>query len=310
MKATLVGQLPAGNEWLYEIKWDGYRALAAKRGHSVRLLSLKNKNLSNDFPAVMEAVRGVAADTVLIDGEIVAVDKRGCPSFQMLQNRASLGRDWQIVYYAFDLLELEGEDWKPRALTERKERLQQVLSGSEVRYNAELPGSPEAVVRTVRQAGLEGVIAKRRDSIYRASTRSNTWLKLKLEQSQEFVIGGYNPDSGSFQSILVGYYERDKLMFAGKVRQGFNPALRSTLLNKLKPLLTSRCPFHNLPTSKKSHFGEGITADDMNKLRWLKPKLVAQVRFTEWTSYGLLRHATFAGLRDDKEPAEVTREQI
>jgi bifunctional non-homologous end joining protein LigD len=113
MKATLVGQLPAGNEWLYEIKWDGYRALAAKRGHSVRLLSLKNKNLSNNFPAVMEAVRGVVADTVLIDGEIVAVDKRGCPSFQMLQNRASLRRDWQIVYYAFDLLELEGEGYNP-----------------------------------------------------------------------------------------------------------------------------------------------------------------------------------------------------
>ena len=182
MKATLVGQLPAGNEWLYEIKWDGYRALAAKRGNSVRLLSLKNKNLSNDFPAVMEAVRGVAAETVLIDGEIVAVDKRGCPSFQMLQNRASLGRDWQIVYYAFDLLELEGEDWKARPLTERKGRLQQLLSGSEVRYNAELLGSPEAVVRTVRQAGLEGVIAKRRDSIYRASTRSKAWLKLKLDK--------------------------------------------------------------------------------------------------------------------------------
>jgi bifunctional non-homologous end joining protein LigD len=187
--------------------------------------------------------------------------------------------------------------------------LQQVISGSEIRYNAELPGSVAAVVRTVKEAGLEGVIAKRRDSIYRANTRSNTWLKLKLEQSQEFVIGGYNPDSGSFQSILVGYYERDKLMFAGKVRQGFNPALRSTLLNKLKPLLTGRCPFCNLPTSKKSHFGEGITADDMNKRRWLKPKLVAQVRFTEWTSYGLLRHATFVGLRADKEPAEVTREQ-
>jgi bifunctional non-homologous end joining protein LigD len=249
MKATLVGQLPADDEWLYEIKWDGYRALAAKHGHSVRLLSLKNKNLSGDFPAVVEAVRGVAADTVLIDGEIVAIDKHGHPSFQMLQNRALHGRDWQIVYYAFDLLELEGEDWKARALIERKERLQQLLSGSEVRYNAELPGSAEDVVRIVRKAGLEGVIAKRRDSVYRASTRTNNWLKLKLEQSQEFLIGGHNPDAGSFQSILVGYYEREKLMFSGKVRQGFNPALRSTLFNKLKTLLTSRCPFHNLPTS-------------------------------------------------------------
>jgi bifunctional non-homologous end joining protein LigD len=310
MKATLVDQLPSGDEWLYEVKWDGYRALAAKHGDSVRLLSLKNKNLSSDFPTVVDAVRGVVADAVLVDGEIVAIDKRGCPSFQMLQNRASLGRNWQIVYYAFDLLELEGKNWKTRPLTERKERLKQVLSGSEVRYNAELPGSAEAVVRTVRQAGLEGIIAKRRNSIYRASIRSNNWLKLKLEQSQECVIGGYHPASGSFQSILAGFYEVGKLMFAGKVRQGFNPASRAALLAKMKPLLTSRCPFRDLPTSKKSHFGEGITADDMKKLRWLKPRLVAQVRFTEWTSYGLLRHATFGGLRDDKESSEVTRDQI
>jgi bifunctional non-homologous end joining protein LigD len=150
MKATLVSQLPAGDEWLYEIKWDGYRALAAKHGHSVRLLSLKNKNLSSDFPAIVEAVRDLTADVVLLDGEIVAIDKRGRPSFQMLQNRASLGRNWQIVYYAFDLLELEGKDWKTRPLTERKEQLQQVVSASQVRYNAELPGSAEAVMRTVR----------------------------------------------------------------------------------------------------------------------------------------------------------------
>jgi bifunctional non-homologous end joining protein LigD len=288
----------------------GWLPCTSRKARSFRPATFpQEKNLSSDFPAIVEAVRDLTADVVLIDGEIVAVDKRGRPSFQMLQNRASLGRNWQIVYYAFDLLELEGKDWKTRPLTERKERLQQVVFASQVRYNAELPGSAEAVMRTVRQAGLEGVIAKRRNSIYRASTRSNNWLKLKLEQSQEFVIGGYNPDSGSFQSILVGYYEADKLMFAGKVRQGFNPALRTTLLNKLKPLLTSRCSFHNLPTSKKGHFGEGITADDMKRLLWLKPKLVAQVRFTEWTSYGLLRHATFVGLRPDKEPDEVTREQ-
>jgi bifunctional non-homologous end joining protein LigD len=132
MKAALVDRLPTGAEWLYEVKWDGYRALAAKHGDSVRLLSLKNKNLTTDFPAVVEAVRGVVADTLLIDGEIVAIDRHGCPSFQMLQHRASLGRNWQIVYYAFDLLELEGEDLKVRPLTERKKRLQQVISGSEI----------------------------------------------------------------------------------------------------------------------------------------------------------------------------------
>ena len=310
MKATSVQELPTGNEWLYEIKWDGYRALAAKHGDSVRLLSLKNKDLSRDFPAVVDAVHGVAAVAALIDGEIVAIDKRGCPSFQMLQNRAALGQDWQIVYYAFDLLELDGEDLKNRPLIERKARLQQVLSGSEVRYNAALPGSPETVVHTVSEAGLEGVIAKRRDSIYRGRTRSIDWLKLKLEQSQEFVIGGYNPTPGSVQSLLVGYYETGKLMFAGKVRQGLDRASRAALLNTMDPLVTARCPFRNVPTSQKSHFGEGITAEDMKKLRWLKPKLIAQVRFTEWTSYGLLRHATFVALRDDKDPAEITREHL
>jgi bifunctional non-homologous end joining protein LigD len=167
--------------------------ISRKARHFVRLLSLRNKNLSSDFPAIVEAVRGVVADTVLIDGEIVAVDRRGCPSFQMLQNRASLGRDWQIVYYAFDLLELDGKDWKTRPLTERKERLQQVLSGSEVRYNAELPGSPEAVVRTVREAGLEDVIAKRRDSIYRASTRTNNWVKLSWTNRRSLSLGATIP---------------------------------------------------------------------------------------------------------------------
>ena len=133
-------------------------------------------------------------------------------------------------------------------------------------------------------------------------------MKLKLNKEQEFVIGGYKPDAGSFQSILVGYYEAKRLIFAGKVRQGFNPVGRARLLKEMKPLLTDKCPFSNLPTSRKSHFGEGISVDEMVDLCWLKPKLVAQVSFTEWTNYGLLRHATFEGLRDDKAPRQIVRE--
>ena len=131
---------------------------------------------------------------------------------------------------------------------------------------------------------------------------------MKLNKGQEFVIGGYKPDVGSFQSILVGYYDAKRLIFAGKVRQGFNPRGRAKLLKTMQPLLIERCPFANLPSSRKSHFGEGITADEMLNLCWLKPKLVGQVSFTEWTDYGLLRHATFEGLRDDKEPRAVVRE--
>jgi bifunctional non-homologous end joining protein LigD len=177
-----------------------------------------------------------------------------------------------------------------------------------VRYNANLSGSPEDIIQTIKAAGLEGVIGKKRDSLYRAGTRVTTWLKFKINKAQEFVIGGYKPDAGTFQSILVGYYDGKKLLFAGKVRQGFNPYARAKLLEAVRPRLTSKCPFDNLPTSRTSHFGEGITTEEMKELCWVKPKLVAQISFTEWTNYGLLRHATFEGLRDDKEPRAVVRE--
>ncbi|MFL6499394.1 MAG: non-homologous end-joining DNA ligase [Candidatus Udaeobacter sp.] len=308
MKATAVTDLPKGDEWIYEVKWDGYRALGLKHGQNARLLSLKDKDLTSDFPAAAEAVGSIGADTATIDGEIVAIDSKGCPSFQALQNRASLGKEWQVVYYAFDLLNFEGEDWTKKPLHERKEKLRAILEGSDVRYNANLSGSPEAILRTIESAGLEGIVAKKRDSFYRAGTRVTTWLKYKINKAQEFVIGGYKPDAASFQSILVGYYEAKQLLFAGKVRQGFNPYVRAKLYEAMRPCLTSKCPFANLPSSRTSHFGEGITTEEMKELCWLKPKLVAQISFTEWTNYGLLRHATFEGLRDDKEAHSVVRE--
>jgi bifunctional non-homologous end joining protein LigD len=312
MKATAVTELPEEGDWIYEVKWDGYRALSLKHGDDVRLLSLKEKNLTSDFPEVAAAMRSMAAHTAMVDGEIVAVDAQGRPSFQVLQNRKTLGRGWTVVYYAFDLVSLEGEDLQQLPLHDRKARLKALIAktGSPIlRYSAELSGTRSAVIRTVAAAGLEGVIAKQRDSLYRAGARVTTWLKFKLNKAQEFVIGGYKPDAGSFQSILVGYHDAKKLIFAGKVRQGFNPVGRARLLKEMKPFLAGECPFANLPTSRKSHFGEGITIGEMSELCWLKPKLVAQVSFTEWTNYGLLRHATFEGLREDKAPREVIRER-
>ncbi len=310
MKATLVQTLPGGPEWIYEVKWDGYRALGVKGGDQVRLLSLKNKDLTADFPSVAEAVQSVRANTALLDGEIVALNERGVPSFQALQNRASLSNDWTITYYAFDLLNLEGEDLRKLPLEQRKARLQEILEGSAVRFSANMPGKPAEIVEVVKRAGLEGIIAKQKDSTYIGGTRSRAWQKFKLAQSQEFVIGGYNPEGKTFSSLLVGYYEGESLMFAGKVRQGLNPPLRNSLRKEFTPLEIIECPFANLPTSKTGHFGEGITESDMIKLRWMRPKLVAQVSFTEWTSYGLLRHATFLGLREDKDPKEVVRESV
>jgi bifunctional non-homologous end joining protein LigD len=309
MKATPVEKLPEGDDWIYEVKWDGYRVIAIKDDDDVQLRSLKDRSLNSDFATVRDAIAGVSAETAVLDGEVVAVNAQGKPSFQMLQNRATAGRAWQIVYYAFDLLHLDGRELRNEPLESRKTELKRVIENSGVLYSAELDGAPEAIVESIKAAGLEGVIAKRRDSIYQPRGRTTAWLKLRLGFAQEFVIGGYNPNADAFQSLLVGYYERGKLMFGGKVRQGFNPASRKALMKQLAPLEVARCPFANLPSSKKSHFGEGVTADDMKKLKWLKPKLVAQVRFSEWTNYGLLRHATFLGLRDDKDAEEVRRER-
>ena len=173
-------------------------------------------------------------DTAVIDGEVVAVDSKGCPSFQALQNRATTRREWQILYYAFDLLNLRGEDWTRKPLHERKAKLRDILNGSHVRFNGDLDGEPK--IQTIEKAGLEGVIAKKRDSVYRAGTRVDSWLKFKVDKGQEFVIAGYKPDAGSFQPILAGYYESKTLLFAGKVRQGFNPAGRRRLLEAMSPL--------------------------------------------------------------------------
>jgi bifunctional non-homologous end joining protein LigD len=167
-----------------------------------------------------------------------------------------------------------------------------------------------AVMNAVREHNLEGVIAKRKDSIYQSGRRSLAWQKLPLKPKQEFVIGGYRPEGGNLELILVGHYEKGTLLFAGKVRQALNPRKRKDLLTILKPLATPQCPFANLPSSGTGHWGEGVTAEDMGNYVWVKPQLVAQVKFTEWTTGGVLRHAEFGGLRDEKTPDEVIREDL
>ena len=182
------------------------------------------------------------------------------------------------------------------------------MRGSDVDFSDELPGTPDLIVRAVAQVGLEGVVAKRRDSRYEPGKRSGVWQKFKVQHRQEFVIGGFKPESGSFQSIVVGYYENNRLRFAGRVRAGFTPAQRASLVERLKPLRVERCPFADLPTGKTGHWGEGVTEEDMKILKWVRPRLVAEIAFIEWTRDGHLRHSAFVGLRDDKKANEVVRE--
>ena len=304
MAARIVQQLPEGPEWLYEVKFDGYRALVIKEGAKARIRSRNDKDLTGAYPGIHAAALRLHADTAIVDGEVVALDAGGRPSFQALQHR-SAHPGHTIVFYAFDLLHLDGADLTGRPLEQRRAALPGVVRGSGILLSEELPGEAANVIQAVRELGLEGVVAKRRDSCYTAGERSGAWLKLKLDRQQEFVIGGFRPGPHGIDALLVGHYEGTDLRFAGKVRAGFTPYVRRDVFAELEPLQTERCPFGDLPNSRASHWGGGVTAEQMKDMRWVRPALVAQIRFVEWTADGHLRHAAFIGLRTDKGADEV-----
>ena len=303
--AVSAGTLPDGAAWSYEVKWDGYRAQAIKQGSVVSLASRNLKNITRQFPDVARAASGLRAQSAVVDGEIVALDEQGRPSFQALHHAATEGLS--IVYYAFDLLHVNGRDLIREPLDERRAALREVVEGSDVLLSEALPGSAAQIAEAVRGLGLGSVIAKRRQSTYTPGRRSDSWVKVRFAQHQELVIGGYKPSADTFDSLIVGYYEGRRLMCAAKIRNGFTPRLRAQVFERLRPLRVSRCPFANLPSTRSGHWGEGITADEMTLLQWVRPTQVAEVSFAEWTRDGSLRHASFMALRDDKNARDVVR---
>jgi len=309
MAALAVKKLPEGDEWLYELKWDGYRAVLIKDGEEVQIRSRNDKDLTAMYPGIATAGRRQKIKQIVLDGELVALGEDGRPSFQALQHRSSHQKH-QIVFYAFDVLYAGGQDLTGQPLEVRRARLPALVSTDAVlRLSQDLPGSAADIVKALRAAGVEGVIAKRRDSTYQPGERSNDWVKLKLERQQEFVIGGYRPDGATgLDALLVGYYQGKELRFAGKVRAGLVPHVRREVLGKLKPLQVRDCPFANLPDTDVGRWGGGITTDQMREMHWTKPQLVAQIRFVEWTGENRLRHAAFLGLRPDKSPRDVRQE--
>jgi len=309
MAAQLVDRLPDGPEWGFELKLDGYRALIIKDGAKIQIRSRNDKDLARMYPSLTKAAAKVHAEQAVIDGEVIALDENGRPSFQALQHRTSRPKH-QIVFYAFDLLHLNGEDRMSKPLMERRAPLAEVLASSGLLLSQELHGSAADVVRSVKELGLEGVIAKKCDSLYVPGERSSDWVKLKLESQQEFVIGGYRPGGTGIDALLVGYYEGKALRFAGKVRAGFVPNTRRQVFEKLQPLKTARCPFSDLPVESSSRWGGGITAEEMKEMTWTRPQAVAQIQFVEWTGEGRLRLAKFLGLRLDKAARDVRRESV
>jgi DNA ligase D-like protein (predicted ligase) len=304
MLATLVDQPFSDPNWIYETKFDGVRALAFRDGRGVRLLSRNQKLLNRAYPELIAPLASQPSKNYVIDGEIVAF-KNGVSSFSLLQRRMQVRdpqqarkRGVQVFYCVFDLLLLDGEDLRTRPLLERKRALK---AGFRLRPPLRFVGhrtrDGEAFFQEACKEGLEGLIAKRADSAY-VSKRSRDWLKFKCSAEQELVILGYTDPKGErvgFGALLLGYYERGHLKYAGKVGTGFDTAILLKLSRELAYLHTGRSP---------------VTATrNLKGVHWVRPKLVAQVAFTEWTRDGKLRHPRFLGLRSDKAARGVVRER-
>jgi DNA ligase D-like protein (predicted ligase) len=309
MQCLAVAKLPEGLDWEYEIKFDGYRALGIKSSGRVRLMSRNGNDFSARYPSVTRALPKLPEDTV-VDGEIVALDETGRPSFNVLQNYNHA--DTPLQFYVFDLLHLAGKNLRDRALDERRELLRARVMPRmpvEILFSETLEATTGQVVAAVKKQGLEGVIAKRRASVYEPGRRSGAWVKMRINKGQELVIGGYVPTAKNFDSLIVGYYEGDDLIYVARVRNGFVPPLRAKVFERFHNLEIKTCPFSNLPQRDKGRWGQGLTADKMAECRWLRPQLVAQIEYADWTDVNHLRHSKFIALRDDKLAKDVRRER-
>lgn len=300
--------LPEGTNCGYELKLDGYRALAIKTDGKVHLRSRNNKDFNTRFPAVQKALAPLPDETV-IDGEVVALDDSGRPSFHALQNYGS--SKVPIFYYVFDVLILAGRNVMAEQLSVRRDLLRgHILSKlrEPIRQCPELNASLAHVIAAVRAQGLEGLVAKRLDSPYEPGQRSGAWRKMRIDQRQEFVIGGYTPSPKNFDFLIFGYYDGDRLLYVARTRNGFTPSSREQLYRRFRSLEIAECPFANLPEPKSGSWGQGLTAGKMKDCRWLKPLLVGQLEYLEWTPDNHLRHSRFIALSEDKNAREVRRE--
>jgi bifunctional non-homologous end joining protein LigD len=295
--ATLVDEVPTGSSWIHEYKYDGYRLLLAIGEDVATAWTRNGKDWSDKFKALVKAAAKLPADC-LIDGEAVALDDEGRPSFQLLQSTLKEQRGANLVFYAFDLLVDRGEDIKKLANMERKERLAALLDGvsSPILYGDHILGRGQEMLAAVCKQGGEGILSKRADAPYKGK-RTRNWLKIKCIQRQEFVIVGWSESEKrrGFRSLLLALKERGKLIYAGKVGTGFNGVLIEELMERMEPLETDKAPVE-------------VPRADRKGAHWIQPELVAEIAFSEFTDDGILRHPSFVGLREDKPVADVVRE--
>jgi bifunctional non-homologous end joining protein LigD len=307
MLATLAGQPPRGAEWLFEVKWDGVRAITFIDREEIRITSRSGIRCERQYPELAVIHHQIAAREAVLDGEIAVLDETGVSRFHLIQPRISnadpnsiahLARSRPVVYFVFDLLYLDGYDLRGAPLSLRRELLEKVIASRGVlRVSEVFPDAGAQMLEAARETGLEGIVAKHASSVYE-SRRSREWLKIKIVGEQEFAIGGFTAPQGGrdhFGALVLGVYDDGALRWAGNVGTGFDQKLLASLHARLLPLVTKTCPFAERPKPDK-----GIT--------WVKPELVCQVKYANWTPDNRLRAPVFLGLRDDKEPREAVRE--
>jgi bifunctional non-homologous end joining protein LigD len=309
MLATLVDTPPSQPGWSFEVKWDGYRAIARCDKQDVHLLSRNNKSFDDKFYPIREALAALKLGAVL-DGEITVLKPDGSSSFGALQNWRSEA-DGELIYYVFDLLWIDDRNIMDRPLSERRTALAKVLPGKgPIRESPSFDTTPEEFLDAAKKMGLEGMIAKRLDSPYKPGDRGRDWLKIKVQQRQEVVIGGYTKNDDSpkpFSSLLIGVYNGKQLDYIGKVGTGFNEGLQKEMMQKFKSLKRKTSPFSTIPNvNEPSRFRPNPPHAEVF---WLKPDLICEVSFAEFTSDGVLRHPSFEGLREDKSPKDVHAER-
>ncbi|MGH9649484.1 MAG: non-homologous end-joining DNA ligase, partial [Terriglobales bacterium] len=305
MMAFSADTLPEGAEWIYEVKWDGVRSLCFVDKGSVRLISRNGTAMQQTYPELAALPEALAAETAIVDGEIVVLDELGRPSFSLLQPRmmagpksaATLARSAPIALFAFDLVYYNGYDLRDVPLTERKRVLAEIIKpGTLVRFSENFVGKGAELLAAARHTGLEGIVAKRALSRYE-SRRSKDWMKIKIFSQQEFVICGWTKgEREPFGALVLGHYDGDKLLWAGNVGSGFDQTLLDLVHQRLKPLVTSASP---LPDAHKELSG---------LVTWVRPEVVCTVRFASWTHEDRLRAPVFVGLRPDISPGECVRE--